>query len=295
MAFAAPIPARKKVKRYGWYRTYEDFIAHPKWRLVAAKAGVPLTEVHSMAQALFSCASKNRKNGWIANFDPFECAIMLDIAPEHVASIYRTFEEIDWVVDGYIVDWADRNPDQEDPTAADRQRNARARKIARRKLGAGQTLTEAETLLLSRVTPYSLEPPRSHEGLATFDPIDPVGDSPEEVNRARIETGHRARIYLFGNGTNGPTDWGPASAVVADKLGMRRFAADTTIRRWLGEVDGDHVALATLIDGANHQGTLGESFEAIIRQGIGRVAMEKHKGAQLPLPPRLFEGGKKIA
>jgi hypothetical protein len=285
-----PQPSARKVKRYGWYRTYEDFIAHPKWRLVAAKADVPLTQVHSMAQALFSCASKNRKNGWIGNFDPFECAVTLDISPDAVARVYLTFEQIDWVADGYIVDWADRNPDQEDPTAAERQRNARARKIARRKFAAGQTLTDTETLLLSRVTGFNGgEPPRATEALGVFEIVDPHGDGIEEINAAKVETARRARLYLFGNGT--ATDWGPASAVVADKMGMRRMAADTTIRRWLGEVSGDLVVLATIIDGANHDGLRGESFEAVLRQAIGRVVREKNNGGSLLFPPSPLKGG----
>jgi hypothetical protein len=291
---ASPSPPaflKKQVKRYGWFRTYEDFVSHPKWRLVAVKADVHVTMVHSMAQSLFSCASKNRKNGWIGNFDPFECAVNLDMKPDQVARVYQVFEEIDWIADDYIVDWADRNPDQEDPTAAERQRNARARKRARKKFAAGKPLTDAEIMLLSRVTSGNAnEPPRAHEGLATFEPVEPRSDDIGEINAANMETMRRARLYLFGNGT--AQDWGPASAVVADKMGMRRMAADTTIRRWLAEVNGDLIALAGIIDGANHDGLRGESFENVLRQAIARVSREKNNGGSLQFGPAVVTGGK---
>jgi hypothetical protein len=51
--------------------------------------------------------------------------------------VYASLErpDIGWIADGMIVDFHDRNPDVEDPTAAERQRRRRSRDKILRKLG----------------------------------------------------------------------------------------------------------------------------------------------------------------
>lgn len=288
----ANVNAPAKVKRYGWYRTYNDFASHPKWRIVARKSGAHVSNVVHTVSCLFACASKNRKGGWIGNFSLDECAETVDVPTDTVANIYRVLEELEWLGEDYILDWADRNPDQEDPTAAERQRRKRARVQVRKKLARGQPITEDEAGLLSRVTASTPPPVNRPQPLGVFMRVEPNDENnPEAVNAAMLSTAANARMYLLGNGT--ATDWGTASAVVADKMGMRRMAADSAIRKWLGEVDADVVALATIIDDANHDALSLDRFESIVRQGIARIAREKHSGASLPFPPAAIAGGRK--
>ena len=150
---------------------------------------------------------------------------------------------------------------------------------------------------MSRVTTGNIPPaaPPSRQPLGVFLRVEPDDESdPEAVNIAMMATAANARVYLLGSGTNGPTDWGAAAQVVADKAGMRVFAADSTIRRWMSEIEGDVIALAELIDGANHAGVSGEAFDRVVHQGIARHQMEKHRGPQLPLHPVSLVGGKRV-
>lgn len=288
----AKAPGPVKAKRYGWYRTYNDYPSHPKWRIVSRKSGAHVSVVVHTVDCLFACASKNRRGGWIGNFSLDECAEIVDVPVETVANIYRVLEELEWLGEDYILDWADRNPDQEDPTAAERQRRKRARVLVRKKLARGQPITDEEAGLLSRVTANTPPQVNRPQPLGVFMRVEAEDESnPEAVNAALIATAANARMYLLGNGT--ASDWGSASGVVADKMGMRRFAADTTIRRWLGEIDGDVVALATIIDDANHDALQLDRFESIVRQAIARIAREKHSGATLPFPPAAIAGGRK--
>lgn len=287
-----PLVAPKKVKRFGWHRVYDDFPTHPKWRLVAARSGARLTEVVALVEVLFCCAAKNRKNGWIGNFDPYEAGVALDLSPDIIVNIYRALEDQDWIDNGFIVDWQDRNPDREDPTAAQRQRNSRARKAARRKFAMGQPLTEEEHALLSRVTTLPPPPEPLPRGHGAFAVVEPVDETPEAIADAKLATEANASAYLLGGGTGSVYDWGPASAVVADRAGMRRMAADTTIRRWLTLIGGDKVTLASLIDDCHHDGLRGESFIRLIEQRIGQIAACATRGPALPLPPAAIRGGR---
>jgi hypothetical protein len=296
-AYPSRTPApEKKPKRYGWFRKYNGFPSHPKWRAIARKTGIHVSRVVHVIDCLFDCASKNRKGGWIGNFDFEDCAETCDMPVTEVLMIYRELDEREWLAEEFIGDWGERQPDMEDPTAAERQQRRRARIKVRKKIAAGVQITEHEAALLtSRVTPAGTPPPKpaQMQPLGVFlrvTPEDP--DNPEAVNVARIATAANARVYLLGSGTNGPTDWGTAAAVVADKAGMRVFAADTTIRRWLSELGGDVGALAEIIDNTNHGGVCGEAFIRVVQQGIARVAIEKQRGAQLPFPPAAIAGGK---
>ncbi|MGE0751837.1 MAG: hypothetical protein AB7F39_06750 [Variibacter sp.] len=290
---APRVVAERKPKRYGWYREYEQDMTEPVWRLIARTSGRPLAEVHAVRSAINRCASMARRHGWIGDFDADECAEMLDLELQHVTAILSAMHEREWLAEGYIVNWSDRNPDQEDPTMAERQRRRRARMKVRKKLAMGQTITEAEGALLSRVTGPGtdmVKPPTRGGPLVITEPLD---DSPEAINAATISTAKNAQLYLLGGGTGTPADFGYASKVVADKMGMRRMAADTTIRGWLSLMNGDVTALAKMIDAADHGRMIGEAFEQVVKTGIKRYIAEATKGPELPLGPAVVQGGRR--
>jgi hypothetical protein len=54
---------------------------HPKWRVVARHAEVPLTAVHSVVGLLLECANKGKPRGSISDFSVLETAVALDIDP----------------------------------------------------------------------------------------------------------------------------------------------------------------------------------------------------------------------
>jgi hypothetical protein len=112
-------------KRYDWFRLYNDFLGHPKFRYVARQCAMSICEVSMIAVALLRAANRSRPRGWVRDFSLIDCGAALDIEPDKVGEVYRKLEELGWIDNDYLVTWDERQPDKEDPTAADRQRRRR--------------------------------------------------------------------------------------------------------------------------------------------------------------------------
>jgi hypothetical protein len=286
-------------KRFGWYRTYHDWLGHAKWRAVARQTKVPLAVVHCVVQGLFRAASTGKPRGHVGGFDFFDCAAAIDTSPEQVATVYKCLLERGWIEDDYIVDWIERNPDQEDPTQAQRQRNRRAKLKARRAMQMGNAKPEQVALLqklgelhddLSRVTttlPVNGERPVSQLTPLILWPRD-LYDDAEKVSTHNETT---ARRWLVGEGTM--MDYGTASHIVGEHFGMKRLGADQMIRRWLQDLGGDAIALAMLIDTANKEAIPGKGFQNVVEQGVAKLVREKSAGPSLPLGPAAIKGGRR--
>ena len=78
-----------------------------------------------IAVALLRTANRSRPRGWVRDFSVIECGAALDLEPEKVGEVYRKLEELGWIENDYLATWDERQPDREDPTAADRQRRRR--------------------------------------------------------------------------------------------------------------------------------------------------------------------------
>jgi hypothetical protein len=117
-----------RAKRYGWWRMYNGFYDHPKWKVVAKLAEVHITVVHSVAGKLQETANKGKPRGSLADFSLLETSVSLDTPLQDVERIYGVLEGLGWIDREYLVTWDDRQPDKEDPTAAERQRRSRAKK-----------------------------------------------------------------------------------------------------------------------------------------------------------------------
>lgn len=124
--FDPPRPPHRK--RYGWFRLYNGFFDHPKWRLIARHADVPLTEVHSIVGKLLEAANKGSPRGSIAEFSILEAAAALDVRADEVGRVYAALEDIGWIDQQYLTTWDDRQPDEKDPTTAERSARYRQRK-----------------------------------------------------------------------------------------------------------------------------------------------------------------------
>lgn len=112
-------------KRYDWFRLYNDFLGHPKFRYVARQCAMSICEVSMIAVALLRTANRSRPRGWVRDFSVIDCSAALDIEPDKVGEVYRKLEELGWIDQDYLATWDERQPDKEDPTAAERQRRRR--------------------------------------------------------------------------------------------------------------------------------------------------------------------------
>jgi hypothetical protein len=115
----------ERVKRYDWFRLYNDFLGHPKFRHVARQCGLSICEVSMIAVALLRTANRSRPRGWVRDFSVIDCGAALDIEPDNVGEVFRQLEKLGWIENDYLATWDERQPDQENPTAADRQRRRR--------------------------------------------------------------------------------------------------------------------------------------------------------------------------
>jgi hypothetical protein len=84
-----------------------------------------ICEVSMIAVALLRTANRSRPRGWVRDFSVIDCGAALDIEPEKVGEVYRKLEELGWIENDYLATWDERQPDREDPTAAERQRRRR--------------------------------------------------------------------------------------------------------------------------------------------------------------------------
>jgi hypothetical protein len=124
-------------KRYGWYRLYDGFWRHPKWKVAARLAGgIHVTAAICVVGTLLECANKGKPRGCVEDYSFEEAAASLDLKTQDVERIYGALEGMGWIDRAFLVTWDERQPDNEDTTNAERQarwreREARLRNEAR--------------------------------------------------------------------------------------------------------------------------------------------------------------------
>lgn len=119
------LPPAVRERTYGWFRVYQGFVGHRKFRAVARATGIELVRVQMIVMALFEESNQAKPRGSLADFDVFDCAAALEIFPEEVARVYAELEYRQWIVHDQLATWDKRQPDREDPGAAERKRASR--------------------------------------------------------------------------------------------------------------------------------------------------------------------------
>jgi hypothetical protein len=248
--------------------------------VVARRTGLHITSVICIVDALCEAANKAKPRGALAEFSIVECATDLDLPEENVARVYVALEAIGWIDQDQIATWAERQPQNEDPTAAQRQRNRRARLKA-----------EKETALAgyppSRVTPVTQRDVTPEQSRAVSEGLFGGGLRSTEASRD-VEGAHSNS----GDSGDESRPFNPAlwlavegKRIVATRCAMYPPRAQLEIERWLKDV-GDEALLADVLHNADLLGKTGGTFMDIVRQEIGRRRQEA-KGPSLPLmPPR---------
>src|SRR5579883_2891061 len=251
MSEKSPSPPRKRMPG-PWHCVYNDLVGHPKWRRVANMSGVHLAFVHTIVQAHFQAAAKAKKDGWIGNFNSEDCAAATDIPSDDVAKVCRALRVIGWIIDDYIVDWAEHQPFKPDASAADRQRNKRARDV----------------------TAVRSAGPKPVRQVVPFETIASVGNA-ELTDQANAAA---AKQRLFGDGS--VSDFGMASAIISENFGTKPLSAVWQIGQWAQRVD--YVSLATLISTLHLRRLDRATFKNLLQQGIEKAADEGRNGPMLP-------------
>ncbi len=244
------------LKRYGWLRLFDNFPAHPKWRVVARRIELPVNQVVSIALVLLCAANRGRPRGSVAEFSVDEAAAALDLPVENVARIYAALEEVGWIDQEYLVTWDERQPDKEDPTAAVRQQRRRE-KLKKKRLSTLPTGRHGVT----SVTPRDVTPDKTRPVLEAG-----LGQSVENAGE-NLD----AAVWLGGEGRD----------LVAERVGVSTERAAELITTWLDRVAGDRAALQLILRGAIAADYIGARFHNLVVDGYKRHG----RPAQLPLPP----------
>lgn len=273
-------------RKYEWCRLRNDFTDLPVWRAVARRCKIPVHQVVAIALRLEGLANKSVPRGNVADMSVPEFAAALDLRPNVVARVRAAFEEpdISWIDQDFLVGFYERNPDEEDPTAAERQRRRRAKlKLAAQLAGA-------------RAPPYPPSRDVTRDSVtvtARSDHILAKGLVEEELDA--IEREGAGGAVHSGSGESGdesppaiePVLWlvVEGKRIVAQRCAMYPPRAQLEIERWQKELRDDAL-LADILHNVDLLGKTGGAFMDVVRQEIGRRRHEA-KGPPLPLmPPR---------
>lgn len=112
-----------------WFRSWHGAPTDGKWRMIASDVGCKPAEVAALVWALLDFASANDDRGSIEGFNVRVYAMDSGTDLPAVKAIVAALSdpELNVVAEGRFVNWNKRQPKREDATAADRQRDARAR------------------------------------------------------------------------------------------------------------------------------------------------------------------------
>lgn len=111
-----------------WLRLWTDMPTDPKFRLIARKAGQPVTVVLAVYVHMLTTAAEAEPRGDIVGWDDEVVAIALDLDVEDVVAVREAMQGR--VLDGdHLTGWEKRQPKREDG-AAERAKEWRERKKA---------------------------------------------------------------------------------------------------------------------------------------------------------------------
>lgn len=113
-----------------WVRLWEDMPNDPKWRVVARRAGRPVSEVLAVFIHMMTNAGASGNRGSMASWSDEDVAIAIDAEPEHVTAIREAMQGK--TLDGeHLTGWERRQPKRED-SSTERVRELRERERAER-------------------------------------------------------------------------------------------------------------------------------------------------------------------
>lgn len=262
---------RARHTRFSWFRLFNDFTRHPKWRLIARRAKVELRDAAMVALDLMCTANAARPRGSVAEWDPDECGAALDLDGEAVARVYLELERSGWIDQEHIVTWYERQPDIEDATAKERQRRRRERLREQREKpseGLWTRVTRDNRDITTRSDQIKKEGP-AEERASEQAPVVHTnsGDYGEDRGNAELWLAHEGR------------------RIVTQRANVLGTVAQYKLAKWQRSMGNDVLALADLIAAVDAQNLRGDAFQRAIEGGITRYVRERDCGPSLRLPP----------
>lgn len=299
---AKPGRVKPTLKRYTWSRLHHDLPTMDLWSLVAEMAASERARVEAFVWRLEIYASTNRPRGSLEGFNLRALAAAWRIEADELARIYAALEDVDvgWIEDEVITTFWERNPDEEDPTAADRaKRSRRRRKIKRAMAARGAGAAEILEALEREGVGYPQMGGFSTEGVTrdTVTVTARADQTRQGSGSALVENG------VPGNAEAPRTAEGLASGyqdaasaevwltfhgkrLLVERMNEPAPRAEQRVERWRAQLSGSSVALASIIDQVSASDLMGARFMVAITEAIARWRREA-EGPSLPLPPVL--------
>jgi hypothetical protein len=306
----APGLKKPTLRRFTWSRLHTDLLDDFRWSLVAKRANAPLPLVEAVLIRLENHANRSRPRGHVGDFSAGGLAARWNVDADTIGRIYAELEasDIGWIDQDQIVSFWDRNPDIVDDTAADRQQRARDRKKGMKQLAAAarqgfiteQQRAERELALKDSREPKALM--NAWAGLSTGasrrDSVTVTTRSEQIIKQdlpGKEESGSAGEEVgsgFFPDGGVNVVGFGQAQLwleteglkLVTARMQSLAPRARTLLERWTAGVEGDLAALMAIILGAVGTSAIGEAFQTVIENQIGRRKLDA-EGPRLPLPP----------
>jgi hypothetical protein len=301
----APGLTKPTLRRYTWSRLHTDLLDDFRWSLVAKRANAALPLVEAVLIRLENHANRSRPRGHVGDFTAEGLAARWNVDADTIGRIYAELEKSDigWIDQDQIVTFWDRNPDIVDDTAADRQQRVRDRKKGMKQLAAMARqgfITEQQRLEREAALKDSKEPKALmaawadlSTGASRRDSVTVTTRSDQNINqdlsgkekrgssREALGTGFfgQAQLWLETEGL----------ALLTVRMTIQRPRAALLIERWSAGLDGDLAGLVAIILGAVRTAAIGEAFQTIVENQIGRRQQEA-SGPRLPFPPVGLKG-----
>jgi hypothetical protein len=303
--------AKPTLRRYSWSRLHTDLLDDFRWSLVAKRANAPLPLVEAVVVRLENHANRSLPRGHVGDFSAEGLAARWNVEADVIGRIYAELErpDIGWIDQDQIVTFWDRNPDKVDDTAADRQQRARDRKKGMKQLASAarqgfisdQQRREREQALKDSGNPKALMAAWA-ENLSTdasrCDSVT-VTTRAEQIIKQDLpgkeesgSAGQEVGSGFFPDGGVNVVGFGQAQLwleteglkLVTARMQSLAPRARTLMERWSAGVDGDLAALMAIILGAVGTSAIGEAFQNVVENQIGRRKLDA-EGPRLPLPP----------
>lgn len=263
-------PLKPSLRRWSWCRLHHDVIEKDLWSLVAVMANSELPIVEAFVLRLEVHASSATPRGSVHEFNVKALAAKWRRDPDELARIYAALEspEVGWIDQDHVVTFWLRNPDHEDATAADRQRNKRVRDKAMK-----QALRDG-------VAPATQSQHVTRDSVTVTTRSDQIrASSPQTIH---TESGDSfqgsSEIWLTIEGRR----------IVCVRCVLIATRASFQIAQWVKDIRFNHSALRQIIVDADHFGLTGGSFTDRVRSEIQRHLHET-KGPSLPFPPAIVK------
>jgi len=311
-AIAERSPGLRKptLRRYSWSRLHTDLLDDFRWPLVAKRTNAPLPLVEAVLIRLEQHANRSRPRGHVGDFSPEGLAARWNVDADTIGRIFAELEasDIGWIDQDQLVTFWDRNPDIVDDTAADRQQRVRDRKKGMKQLAAmarqgfitDQQRAERELALKDSREPKTLmaawanlstDASRRDSVTVTTRSEQIIKEdlsgkakrgSPGEATGSGFFPDDGVEIVNFGQAQLWIATQG--ELLVTARMQVLRTRACLLIERWAAGVNGDLVALVAIILGAVRTSAVGEGFQTVVENQIGRHQQDA-EGPRLPLPP----------